>query len=81
MASDVMHNLSPIDPNQPSAWHSPISRAVDNTTCCVIQTVTGADTLPEYSFHLAILPSSANGFGIYTPSTSAITSFVIPLIR
>eukprot|EP00957_Ditylum_brightwellii_P025749 1947952-Ditylum_brightwellii.AAC.1 len=80
MASDVMHNLSLIDTTQPFAWHSPISRAVDNMTCCVIQTATGAHTLPEYSFHLATLPSAANGLGIYTPLTSAITSFVIPLI-
>eukprot|EP00957_Ditylum_brightwellii_P203535 15335075-Ditylum_brightwellii.AAC.3 len=54
---------------------------VDDITKSVLKSATSIDNLPAYAFLLATLPEDHNSIGVFSPTASAISSFVIPFIQ
>ena len=82
LTADIMLNL-PEDATDEDIlhWKSPLTAAVDGITHRLFARFGSLDALPAHAAELLHLPQSKDGAGVMSPSTSAATSFVVPLIR
>jgi hypothetical protein len=79
MCFNVLHNTTGTQ-QDPFEWNSPTALRINTLTKTVLKTATQTDRLPLHAFELATLPRSHNGMGLFSPTQSAITAFIIPFL-
>lgn len=73
--------LTDYDVVDPFHWKSTLTKCINNMMRDVLAGLAALDGVLEVSIVIATLPKSLNRLGIFSPSHSAVSSFLEPLAR
>eukprot|EP00957_Ditylum_brightwellii_P151024 11499962-Ditylum_brightwellii.AAC.1 len=77
--ANVMTNLTDATALNPHHWTSWLAQTVRGTTQSVLLTTTDTTALPAWFHELSTLLEFLRGLGLFTPTRSAVTSFLFPI--